>query len=361
MSSGNLYEISQLCSTVETLSLGLALLFIGNGKVLQSPILKRVKVMLAAVLLLVGTTIGLQWLLRLSVINPIVDQALNITLVFTVTYLMCLAFLPIASRSYLTGSRLMILSVTFICLIIMLWVALLLFPTLSQIVLFTATALYIIELSHVTIVFFHNYRMLCNQRPEPGSNEYTRLHYIKQAVSSFVLLNVFAILYVIFVLLTQQFKAFYNLVVMLVWGYLFVSIVNSIIGDKTLINNELYNIPEGDADVEVQHGELTSRIDEWIERGGYRVAGITLTHVAQEMSTNTYHLTEYITSRYGCNFKSWITGLRVNYARHLLETTSISIDMVASRSGFSNKSQLTAAFKQHEGCTPGVWRSKHAK
>lgn len=361
MSIGNLYEFSQLCCTVGMLCLGLTLLFIGNEKTAQSQWLKRIKGVLAAVLLLTGSITGLQWLLQLSYTKPLVDLALNITLVYVVTFLMSLAFLPIASRSHPTGSRLWVSLVTFICCIVMLWVALLVSPTLSQIVLIGSTALYLIELARIAIVFFYNYRVLRDQRLEPGSDEALRFSYLRRIIISFGVLIVFAVLYVICVLLSQRFKAIYNLIMLLVWGYLFVNVINMIVEYNGLVNSQLYKSVESSGNDSEALEKLNASVDAWIERGGYRVAGITLTQVAQELATNRYYLSQYIYTRYGCNFKTWITDLRVKYAKHLLEGTSISIDMVASRTGFSNKSLLTAAFKQHEGCTPGVWRSKHSK
>ena len=106
------------------------------------------------------------------------------------------------------------------------------------------------------------------------------------------------------------------------------------------------------------HSELSSRVNKWVEKEGYRMSGVTMAEVAQELSTNRVYLSQYINSHYGCSFVTWITRLRLEYAKQLLDSTSISIDMVASRSGFSGKAQFINAFKAHEGCTPGVWRRK---
>lgn len=355
-----LYVSSLLCGIVETLTLGLALLFIGNAKVAQSHHLKRVKLTFSIILILVGCTRALQWLLQL---NTATSAAINITFVSTASFLVCLAFFPLASPSHHTTSRLLISIATLVVYNLILWVALTLFPTLFQIILFISTGLYFIELVRVIIVFYYNYKTKAYADPEPGSEEENHRICLNMVEHIFIVLSVCAILFVFFVVLTQKFKAIYYLAMIPVLGYLFVFTVNRIMSLNPLsitdINKDTPVIKHQEKTT--LHDELSSKIGQWIQKGYYRIQGIKMSQVAQELSTNDVYLSQYISSHYGCNFKAWITGLRIDYAKQLLVTTSITIDMVASRSGFSNKAQFITAFKAQEGCTPGVWRERNLK
>ena len=348
---------------VETLTLGFALLFIGNAKVAQSPYLKWVKLSLAVVMILVGCVRALQWLMQHNAISPLADAALNITFVSTASFLICLAFLPLASPSYSTTPRLLISIATIVGYNLILWVALKLFPTLFQIILFISTGLYFIELLRVIIVFYYNYKTNADADPELGSEEEQRRICLNMAKHIFIVLSVCATLFVFFVVLTERIRAIYYLAMLPVWGYLFVFIVNRIMNFNPLLINDIGNTSPVLAHQEktTLHNELSSKVGQWVQKGCYRNQGIKLTQVAQELSTNEVYLSQYINSHYGCNFKAWISELRIDYAKQLLATTSITIDMVASRSGFSNKAQFITAFKAHEGCTPGAWRQRNLK
>lgn len=317
--------------------------------------------MFAAVLLLVGSVTMLKWALRLH--NSIVDTAIDITLVYTTSFLMSLAFMSISSPRYLTKLRLTASFIALLCFTALIWIVPLLHPTLSKIVLFVAIAFYLIELSRVVITFFYHYSTLRAQQRNTSDEEDLRFNRLNKVMNIFITLIVTAVLYVACVLLPQQFRAIFNLAAMLVWGYLFVSIINMIFNHNPLDNNNLVNtLPEEkEQEQKFLPNQLAHRVNQWVQDGGYRTQGITLTQVADELSTNRYYLSQYINTRYGCNFKTWIADLRINMAKQLLATTSITIDMVASRTGFSSKAQLTTAFKTREGCTPGVWRQKNLK
>lgn len=355
-----LYEFSLICTMVATITYGLTLLFIGNAKVMHSHHLKRVKLFFSILMLLIGITVALQWLMRLSIVNPLAEAALNITLLATGFLLIFLAFFPLVSPIRLTKLRQFIIFTTFFAYIILLWTSLTLSPTLSRIILFISIGLFFFELVRVNIVFFYNYKTLSESHPEPGSEDEKRWIFLNSNKNTFIVLSVSAALCVPFVVWIPQYKAIYQLLMLLVLGYLFVKIVNAIITLNYLSINNIRTKQSlsGPAKKSNTHEEMSSKVNQWVEKGGYRVQGITLKQVAQEMTTDPVYLSQYINTHYGCNFKTWITRLRVNHAKQLLGTTSITIDMVAARAGFSNKAQFTTAFKTHEGCTPGVWRQQ---
>ena len=348
----SLFEFSQLCTVLVSSAFGLALLFIGNAKVAHLRHFKWFKLMLSVVMMLVGCVTAFQCLTRLSVINRPVNEVLNVSLVAISTFLMFLVFPLFVSQLRLSTARLHVPIIAFAVYISFLWLSLLLSPALSRIILYISMALFIIELMHVNIVR--------DSHPDPGSEEETLLICLNMVVRCLFVASVSAVLFIIFVVVTHQLSAIYYLVMPLVLGYLFVLTVNGMVELKSLSINNIDDIRPKSSKYKdsTLHNELASRVNQWVEKEGYRKPGVTMVEMAQELSTNRVYLSQYINSHFGCNFMTWLTRLRLAYAKQLLASTSISIDMVASRSGFSGKAQFINAFKVHEGCTPGVWRKK---
>ena len=88
-------------------------------------------------------------------------------------------------------------------------------------------------------------------------------------------------------------------------------------------------------------------------------------HLAEEISLNIladeFHLSpQYISqlfkSEIGVNFLSYLTSIRMEQAKKLLISTSMSIGEISEQSGYSDYRVFTKAFKKNEGCTPSQYR-----
>ena len=98
------------------------------------------------------------------------------------------------------------------------------------------------------------------------------------------------------------------------------------------------------------------------------IAGITRylqEHLAEEMSLSVlseeFHLNpQYISQLFrneiGVNFLSNLTGIRMEKAKTLLLSTSLSVAEVAERSGYGDYRVFTKVFKKSEGITPSQYR-----
>ncbi len=361
MLSSTLYEYSQLGCIVETLCFSLSLVLIGNEKARAALWLRSVKRILALVLFLVGIFTAVQWIAGMSVTNPLMDLALNSTLLYIVTLLLTIAFLPIATTSHITRNRLVITTVTFVVCIALVWIGVLLDGYLSQIAIIVSMAIYLIEAVRIMIVFFVNYKLLRDQHHEQGSDDEARYHCLNIIVRSIILLSLFAVLYLFIVLLSTRFKALHNFAMLVVWAYLFVSIVNLIIDYNPLVKMDIRLVKDADSSkMMIFHPELTHKVDQWIERRDYCRPGVTMVLVADELSTNRTYLSQYINSRYNCSFNTWLTGLRIDEAKRLLlHSPTLSIEKIATAVGFATKSHFMSSFKSREGLTPGQWRQQH--
>ena len=57
----------------------------------------------------------------------------------------------------------------------------------------------------------------------------------------------------------------------------------------------------------------------------------------------------------------YVSTIRLNAARELLETSELLVSDVATACGFYDQSHFTRAFLRERGVTPGAYRRRHAK
>lgn len=61
-------------------------------------------------------------------------------------------------------------------------------------------------------------------------------------------------------------------------------------------------------------------------------------------------------SEIGVGFLTYLTNIRMENARKLLVSTSLSIGEISSRCGYADYRVFTKAFKKNEGITPSQYR-----
>ncbi|MGN1229682.1 MAG: helix-turn-helix domain-containing protein [Prevotella sp.] len=114
--------------------------------------------------------------------------------------------------------------------------------------------------------------------------------------------------------------------------------------------------PEADAQPSY-HPDIEKRIQEWIDKEGYLKPGITLNELSMQLCTNRTYLSQFINSTYQVSFRDWITNLRIEYAKRLMQRqTDFKLQEISEASGFLSLSHFTRTFKTKEGCSPSRWR-----
>ena len=104
---------------------------------------------------------------------------------------------------------------------------------------------------------------------------------------------------------------------------------------------------------------LHEKEQRWVERGGYRTPGITIEHVARDMGTNRSYLSRYLNELCHVNFYEWVAQLRIEEAQSLMSThPSMLIEQIATRVGFTSASTFSSTFKKIVGITPNKWRNQ---
>lgn len=88
---------------------------------------------------------------------------------------------------------------------------------------------------------------------------------------------------------------------------------------------------------------------------------LKLQDIARELHINSSYLSRLIAKETGSSFSSCLTHARINHAKELLFTSSISIDSIATQCGFCNASHFIKLFRQQENMTPFQYRSMRQK
>ena len=83
---------------------------------------------------------------------------------------------------------------------------------------------------------------------------------------------------------------------------------------------------------------------------------ICLSVLAEEFHLSSQYISQLFKSEIGVNFLAYLTNIRMEKAKKLLLSTSLSISEVSERSGYGDYRVFTKVFKKSEGITPSQYR-----
>ncbi|MEV0275652.1 AraC family transcriptional regulator [Streptomyces sp. NPDC050610] len=83
---------------------------------------------------------------------------------------------------------------------------------------------------------------------------------------------------------------------------------------------------------------------------------LTLAEVAAEVNLSVYHFIRVFREATGETPHRYLTRLRIERARRLLDGTGLTIGEIAGRCGFAGPGSLSAAFLAHVGVRPSAYR-----
>ena len=105
------------------------------------------------------------------------------------------------------------------------------------------------------------------------------------------------------------------------------------------------------------HREAVERYAAGLERRFFEAAD--LDSVAESLDMSRRRFTQLFREVTGQTWADYLAGLRVDYARQLLEETDRSVVAIAFESGFEEVSSFYRAFKRRTGAAPNRWRKTH--
>lgn len=83
----------------------------------------------------------------------------------------------------------------------------------------------------------------------------------------------------------------------------------------------------------------------------------TIQLLARQVTTNENKLKISFKLIYKTTIHNFVTSVRIEKAKELLEYSNLPIETIAYKLGLDH-SNLTKQFKRHTGCTPKDWRNK---
>ncbi len=86
---------------------------------------------------------------------------------------------------------------------------------------------------------------------------------------------------------------------------------------------------------------------------------ISLEELGEKLSLSPQNITRIISSAYGKSFNTLKLELKMRNAKKLLRETTLSVNEIGSRIGYSSIRGFQSAFLKYEQCTPSEYRKKH--
>lgn len=83
---------------------------------------------------------------------------------------------------------------------------------------------------------------------------------------------------------------------------------------------------------------------------------VSLHILSEEFHLNSQYISQLFKNEIGVNFLTYLTNIRMEYAKKLLLSTSLSIAEVSEQSGYGDYRVFTKVFKKSEGITPSQYR-----
>jgi len=98
------------------------------------------------------------------------------------------------------------------------------------------------------------------------------------------------------------------------------------------------------------------RVDEYVRQ--HLNGRITLRDAARIAALEPKYFSKYFRDNVGVTFTSWLHDKRIEEAKRILSTESISIQRLAYVVGYSNPRTFRSAFKKRTGLTPSEFKTR---
>ena len=83
---------------------------------------------------------------------------------------------------------------------------------------------------------------------------------------------------------------------------------------------------------------------------------MSLSVLAEEFHLNPQYISQLFKNEIGVGFLAYLTNIRMEKAKKLLLSTSLSIGEISEQSGYGDYRVFTKVFKKSEGITPSQFR-----
>ena len=109
----------------------------------------------------------------------------------------------------------------------------------------------------------------------------------------------------------------------------------------------------------IHHSKLVRQARDYIL--AHIGAAITTEQLAKELGMNRTYLCKLFAEETGLTIHQYVTQVKMEEAKRLMDITSKSIAEIAAYFGYSSQSYFQRVFKAYTGMTPGIYRSKNTQ
>lgn len=85
---------------------------------------------------------------------------------------------------------------------------------------------------------------------------------------------------------------------------------------------------------------------------------LSTTMLSEQFGLSSNYITNLLKQELGIRYNDYITQLRMEHAKELLLTTSLSVKSITTECGYYSQSHFTKLFVEKEGCTPVEYRKR---
>ena len=110
----------------------------------------------------------------------------------------------------------------------------------------------------------------------------------------------------------------------------------------------------------VDEDDITRKVDEWMWTTLAVPCdnSITLDSVAEGTGIQRSVLQDYLQNRQCLTFKAWISTIRINHCKELLDTTDYTLSEISYMCGYADLPSMSKAFKRRFGMSPSAYKKR---
>lgn len=106
--------------------------------------------------------------------------------------------------------------------------------------------------------------------------------------------------------------------------------------------------------------DITRKVDEWMWTTLSVPCdnSITLDSMAEGTGIQRSVLQDYLQNRQCLTFKAWISTIRINHCKELLDTTDYTLSEISYMCGYADLPSMSKAFKRRFGMSPSAYKKR---
>ncbi len=137
--------------------------------------------------------------------------------------------------------------------------------------------------------------------------------------------------------------------------------VNDEIAEAAMMEEETAMAETSDQEDTTVMRDLQQRIELWVSQRHFTNPNITIGEALDEMGISAKMLNLYLLQFSNVDgYRAWLPTLRIKEAKRIMmEHPEYSLQAVADACGYTRSSNLSRAFKAHEGISPSEWLSRN--